>query len=64
MDDFSLESTPTPKLPPKKGTEGKAFKAHPGASLPPGFVVRPFTVFKEKNRTWIWNEPENPAKSI
>ena len=64
MDLFSLEATPTPKLPPKKGLEGKALKAHPGASLPPGFQVRPFKAFKEGNRTWIWNEPENPAKSI
>jgi hypothetical protein len=62
LDDFTLEATPTPKLPPKKGLEGKSLKAHLGASLPPGFVVRPFTVFKEKNRTWILHEPENPAK--
>ena len=64
MDLFTLEATPTPKLPPKKGLEGKALKAHPGASLPPGFQVRPFKAFKEGNRTWIWNEPEIPAKSI
>jgi hypothetical protein len=41
-----------------------ALKAHPGASLPPGFQVKPFKAFKERNRTWIWNEPENPGKSI
>jgi hypothetical protein len=39
-------------------------KAHPGALLPPGFQIKPFKAFKEGNRTWIWNEPENPAKSI
>jgi hypothetical protein len=39
-------------------------KAHPGASLPPGFQVKPFKAFKDGNRTWIWNEPENPGKSI
>jgi hypothetical protein len=64
LDDFTLEATPTPKLPPKKGLEGKALKAHPGASLPPGFQVKPFKAFKDGNRTWIWNEPENPPKSI
>jgi len=64
LDLFTLESPQPPKLPPKKGIEGKAFKAHPGASLPPGFVVRPFTVFKEGNRTWLLHEPENPLKSI
>jgi hypothetical protein len=39
-----------------------ALKAHPGASLPPGFQVKPFKAFKDGNRTWIVNEPENPAK--
>ena len=63
--ELTLESPhEPPKGSPKKSPKGMALKAHPGASLPPGFVVRPFTVFKEKNRTWILHEPENPAKSI
>ena len=62
-----------PALPP-----GPAVRVAPGAyktgqtaadaiktmSLPPGFQPRPFKAFKEGNRTWIWNEPENPPKSI
>jgi hypothetical protein len=63
--ELTLESPKeTPKKSPKPSPKGLCLKAHPGASLPPGFQVRPFTVFKEKNRTWIWNEPENPPKSI
>jgi hypothetical protein len=63
--ELTLESPQeSPKKSPKASPKGMSLKAHPGASLPPGFVVRPFTVFKEKNRTWIWHEPENPAKSI
>jgi hypothetical protein len=65
LDLFSLESPQeSPKASPKKSPKGMSLKAHPGASLPPGLQVRPFTVFKEKNRTWILHEPENPAKSI
>jgi hypothetical protein len=63
--ELTLESPQeSPKGSPKKSPKGMALKAHPGASLPPGFQVKPFKAFKERNRTWIWNEPENPAKSI
>jgi hypothetical protein len=63
--ELTLESPQeSPKGSPKKSPKGMALKAHPGASLPPGFQVKPFKAFKDGNRTWIVNEPENPAKSI
>jgi hypothetical protein len=63
--DLTLESRQeSPKKSPKPSPKGMALKAHPGASLPPGFQVKPFKAFKDGNRTWIVNEPENPAKSI
>jgi hypothetical protein len=63
--ELTLESPQEPpKGSPKKSPKGMSLKAHPGASLPPGFQVRPFKAFKEGNRTWILHEPENPPKSI
>ena len=63
--ELTLESPQeSPKRSPKASPKGMALKAHPGASLPPGFQVKPFKAFKEGNRTWILNEPENPVKPL
>jgi len=63
--ELTLESPQeTPKKSPKASPKGIALKAHPGVSLPPGLKIKPFKAFRDGNRTWILNEPENPLKSI